>query len=154
MKLSPVELRNELASLESRQRDLTETIARLTLELAEAKKQLLELEGSRYSRGKIDKKKTEILEAEDCERVEKSPLARWTNAEAIQGITIYKVTAKRIYLRKFDERYLSDELIFSRETGKAVSYYSSSKIDPGLTLDVPATLKAWNIFAVTGGANT
>lgn len=151
---SSIELKRELTELESEQAYLKREIARLESELSIAEKRLLELNGSRLHRGMIVKKECELREAEDREKVEKSPLAKWLNTKEKDGIIIFRVTPKRVYLRSFSDRFVSDEIVFSRETGKAVYSYSYDWIDRELTLDIPATLKAWNDHVTAGGVNT
>lgn len=148
-----IELKSELSELESLQVELKQEIAQLERRLTDAKQELLELEGRRNGRyGKIHQKKCELLQVEDRENAEKSPIAQWLNPkkEIKRTITVSKVTPKRVYLRSFDDLSLSREMVFSRETGKATYYYSSSDIDKDLVLDVEATVKAWEAY-IAGG---
>jgi len=153
-----IELRSELTDLERSQEELKQEIAQLETRLADARKELLELEGSRSKYGhlgKIYQKKYELLQTADRESVEKSPIAQWLNPKegASLTITVPKVTPKRIYLRGFNDKFLSDEIAFSRETGRSAYAWTPSWIDKDLILDVPATVKAWNEY-VNGGAST
>lgn len=150
---SSIELKQELTGLKSEQATLKQEIARLEHELSIAEKRLLELDGSRLHRGLIFKKECELLEAEDREKVEKSPQAEWLNSKEKAGVVIFKVTPKRIYLRSFNDRFLSDEIVFSRETGRPAYHYSFDWLGSDLTLDVPASLKAWDEY-LAGGTNT